>query len=434
MADNRLFEALTRFNSQEAQAIFGAELAFESYLPEDQLAPIKRVAIFAESFLPKVDGVSKTAFLTLRHLQQSGREVLVFAPDTAPQVVGASQVVRLPSFSFPFAPETRIAVPGLSIASSLDQFKPDIIQLFSPTILSVGGIIAARHRNIPIIATYQTDLPTYARHYGFDVLAEPTRSWLRLLHNACHLTLVPSNYTLNELHESGYHRLRRWGRGVDGERFNPAHRSTEWRSRLLNGRDPNSLLCIYVGRLAYEKRVDLLLETARTPGIALTIIGDGAQRDELETLFAGTNTHFMGYLYDEDLAHAYASADVFTFTSASETFGQVVQEAMASGLPAIVINQGGVTDLVEDGITGFICTGEAETFADAARQLRDNPALHREMSSSARHFAEERPWSAIMSQLENYYDEAKRLNERFNTLYRNGSSAFALPSFFQWGK
>ena len=132
----------------------------------------------------------------------------------------------------------------------------------------------------------------------------------------------------------GYHRLRKWGRGVNGERFNPNRRSALWRERLLNGRDPNSLLCIYVGRLANEKRIDLLLETARTPGIALTIIGDGALRDELEATFAGTGTHFTGYLYGDDLADAYASADAFMFTGANETFGQVVQEAMASGLPA----------------------------------------------------------------------------------------------------
>lgn len=434
MADNRLLEALTRFDSQEAQTVFGAELSYEADQTRERLAPVQRVAIFAESFLPKLDGVSKTAFLTLRHLQQTGREVLVFAPDTAPQEAGSSRVVRLPSFSLPVAPETRVALPGVSIASELDRFKPDLVQLFSPTILSTGGIIAARRRNIPIVATFQTDIPNYMHHYGFHRLAEPSQRWLRFLHNSCHLTLVPSRYTLHQLQQAGYHRLRRWGRGVDCQRFTPKRRSAEWRAKLLNGRDPNSLLCIYVGRLANEKRVDLLVEVARTPGIALTIIGDGARREELEAIFAGTNASFMGYLYGEDLANAYASADAFTFTGPCETFGQVVQEALASGLPAIVINQGGVVDLVQDGTTGYLCADDPEAFASGARNLRDDHELLQRMSQNARRFAESRPWSAIMQQLEDYYSESLRLNERFQQ--RNQASGLNLQRllFPQWGK
>jgi glycosyltransferase involved in cell wall biosynthesis len=212
----------------------------------------------------------------------------------------------------------------------------------------------------------------------------------------------------------GYHRLRKWGRGVNGERFHPARRSALWRERLLNGRNPHSLLCIYVGRLANEKRIDLLLETARTPGIALTIIGDGALRAELEGVFAGTGTHFTGYLYGDDLADAYAAADAFMFTGANETFGQVVQEAMASGLPAIIINQGGIVDLVTPGVNGFICSADPSSFADAARHLRDNPLMRRRMSFNARRYAEQHPWEVIMGQLEGHYHEALRLNKRLD--------------------
>ncbi len=386
----------------------------------------------AEAFLPKVDGVSKTAYLAVRHLQRTGREVLVFAPDIAPTSIGPTQVIPLPSFGLPVAPETRIALPTLSIGDYLDDFKPDLIHLFSPALLSVSAMLAGRRRGIPIVANYQTDLPGYAEHYGFPLLSLPTREWLRYIHNGCHLTLVPSNFTLRQLQSWGYHRLRRWGRGVNGQRFNPRHRSRIWREKLLNGRDPASLLCIYVGRLAVEKRVDLLLEVARTPGVALTIIGDGAMRAELETLFAGTDTHFMGYLYGDELSQAFASADVFTFTGAAETFGQVVQEAMASGLPCVVINQGGVADLVEHGETGFLCADDPESFATAARLLRDDPTLRRHMAASARRAAERQPWSAIMAQLERYYIEALHLNERFRHLFPPFGLNIPLPTLFRW--
>lgn len=429
--DNRLFEALAQFNPQELERVFGDEQRLAAPDPMLRLAPVERVVIIAESFLPKVDGVSKTAFLALRYLQETGRDVLVFAPDIAPQRIGPTQVIPLPSLGMPLAPETRIALPSLSINHYLDTFKPDIIHMFSPALLSVSGMLAGRRRNIPIIANYQTDLPSYAEHYGLPLFAQPTRDWLRYIHNGCHLTLVPSTYTMHQLQDWGYHRLRRWGRGVDSERFNPRHYSPDWRERLLNGRNPNSLVCIYVGRLANEKRVDLLLEIARTPGVALTIIGDGALRSDLEMMFAGTGTHFMGYLYGSDLSKAFASADVFTFPGAAETFGQVVQEALASGLPAIVLNAGGVTDLVTPGETGFQCEDDPFAFATAIRRLRDDRDLLRRMSQNARYFAEQRPWSKVMAQLENYYRDAILMNERFTRLFPPSGFNLLIPGFLK---
>ena len=393
---------------------------------------MRRVAIIAEAFLPKVDGVSKTAFLTLQYLKQTGREVIVFAPDTAPTAIGTTQVIPMPSLGMPVAPETRMALPTPSVAGYLEEFQPDLIHMFSPALLSAGGMLTGRMRRIPIVANYQTDLPGYSYHYGLPFLANAVRDWLRYVHNGCHLTLVPSQYTLNQLHEWGFHRLRIWGRGVNSERFDPAHFSAAMRARLLNGRDPDSLLCIYVGRLANEKRVDLLLDVARTPGIALTIIGDGALREDLEAQFAGTGTHFTGYLLGDELAAAFASADIFTFTGAVETFGQVVQEAMASGLPSVVINEGGVGELVIEGETGYTCPADPAAFAAAVRTLRDEPALRAQMGFKARQIAEGRPWERVLAQLEGHYSEAIRLNQRLCQLYPSEPSR--LPSLLQWGR
>jgi glycosyltransferase involved in cell wall biosynthesis len=169
--------------------------------------------------------------------------------------------------------------------------------------------------------------------------------------------------------------------------------------------------------LAVEKRVDLLLEVARLPGVALTIVGDGALREELEMRFAGTGTHFTGYLFGDDLPQAYASADVFVFTGAAETFGQVVQEAMASGLPSVVINQGGVADLVLEGETGFTCPDDPAAFAAAVCRLRDEPGLRASMAARAYEIAAQRPWETIMAQLEQHYAEAVLLNDRLNRVF-----------------
>jgi len=431
MANHRLVQALTNVNSAEIDKVFGHEgtLVRAGSSPTD-LAPVHRVALLAESFFPKVDGGAKLAYLTLRYLQETEREVLLLAPDIAPAQVGPTRVERLGSFNLPCAPETRVALPWRSIAKSLDDFQPDMIHLFSPAVMSVAGMRNGRHQHIPVVANYQTDLPAYTQHYGYSFLASMTESWLRYIHNGCHLTLVPSNFTLNQLRAKDYERLRIWRRGVDLNRYNPAHRSLSGRERLLQGRDPSSLICLYVGRLAAEKRVDLLLDVARLPGVALTIVGDGAEREPLERLFAGTGTVFTGYLYGEALADAYASADVFVFPGPSETFGQVVQEAMASGLPAIIINKGGITDLVQHGITGYICPDDPQAFAAAVKMLKDYPDLRESMAQRARQDSEQHPWPMIFAQLEKHYQEAIELNERLNHVRQ---SAIAVRRM-RWGR
>ncbi len=426
MANHHLLENLYRLATEEAERVFGGECTLDPPDPALKLAPVKRVAIFAEAFLPKVDGVSKTAYITLRHLQQTGREVLVFAPDIAPHAIGETRVIPLPSLGMPSVPETRLALPHPMVAQALAEFKPDLIHLFSPAVVSVSGMIVGRQLGVPVVANYQTDLPGYTEYYGYSLFRHVVRDWLRFIHNGCHLTLVPSNWTLRELRAAGYHRMRRWGRGVNRQRFNPGRRTDAMRARLLGGRPADSLLCLYVGRLAHEKRVDLLLDVARLPGVALTIIGDGGQRSELEALFAGTGTVFTGYLYGDELAEAYASADAFFFPGDRETFGQVVQEALASGLPAVIINQGGITDLVTSGVNGYVCPPDRRAFAAAARRLRDDPDLRRRMSTAAAQSPHLQPWEALMAQLETYYAEAAALNARARRIYPHGPGLLSL--------
>lgn len=432
MASHRLLEVLNQFDPTEAERIFGDEVALDPPDPSVTLAPVKRIAIIAEAFLPKVDGVSKTAYLSLRYLQQTGREVIVIAPDTAPSHVGESAVYAMPSFGVWVAPETRVGLPHPLVMQRLEEFQPDLVHMFSPFILSLTGMLYARQNGIPVIANYQTDLPGYASAYGWNFLSQITRDWLRFIHNHCHYTLAPSTYTMRQLQTWGYHRLRRWGRGVNSDRFNPRRRNEFMRARLLNGRDPSSLLVIYVGRLAPEKHVDRLIDVARLPGVALTIIGDGPLREELETRFTGTGTYFPGYLFGDDLADAYASADAFIFTGTQETFGQVVQEALASGLPSVIVDQGGITDLVTDGVTGFICRGDAAAFAHAVARLRDEDALRQRMAYNARHTVEDNSWEATMAQLEAHYSAAVRLNER--VLRMHPESPGLLPVLLNRGR
>jgi len=380
--------------------------------PGSSRAPIQRVALLTEAFLPKVDGVSRSALLTTRYLQASGREVLIIAPHPAIAAVGPSRVVALPSLPLPAVPETRVTLPA-SLLRTLHHFQPDMIHLFSPAALGAFGMLAAARLGVPCIANYQSDIPAYAQSYGWPGLRQIFTAALRFIHNGCTLTLVPSPSTLAELRGWGFKRLRSWERGVHLERFNPAHRSPQWRAKLLAGRSPDRLIALYVGRLAQDKHIETLRALAARPEIALTLIGEGSYRAALERHFAGTDALFMGPAYGADLASAYASADVFVFAGPEETFGQVVLEALASGLPAVVAARGGPKDLIRDGATGFICAvDDSAAFAERVAWLATNPEQRAAMGRAARESALTRTWPRVMAQLEGYYAEALALHAR----------------------
>lgn len=389
-------------------------VGLEGLSPSELVGDVRRVALFAEAFLPKVDGVTRTALLTIKYLQQTGREVIVFAPAPALPQIGNTQVVGVPSLWLPFYSETRVAPPWPFLLPRLRRFKPDVIHLFSPFSLGLMGMLAGGLLKVPVIANYQTDLPAYTRTYGFGAVHSSFVRLLRYLHNGCHLTLSPSRSALEDLECWGIRRTRLWERGIDTVRFTPAKRDLQWRERLLSGRDPNNLIVLYVGRMAKDKHLETLREVARLPGVTLVLIGGGADQPGISN--ALPDAQFIGTLYGDDLAHAYAAADVFVFPGPEETFGQVVLEAMASGLPPIVTNRGGPASYIIDGENGYICpVDDGRAFAERVVTLRNHPDWRAKMAHQARIYAEHHPWIAVMRQLETYYDEALRLDRRLRS-------------------
>ncbi|MFN7211071.1 MAG: glycosyltransferase family 4 protein [Aggregatilineales bacterium] len=386
-------------------------------LPAEALcSQVRRVALFTEAFLPKVDGVSRTALLTIRHLQRSGRALIVFAPHPAPEQIEGTPIYRVPSLWLPSYPETRVALLWLPILWRLRRFQPDLIHLFSPFTLGLMGMLGGGALGVPLVANYQTDLPGYAHSYGAPHLAPLFRAILRYIHNGCTLTLAPTPIIAAQLRTWRFKRVRLWGRGVDTARFTPARRSAAWQERLRNGRAEALGVALYVGRMAREKHLEALREVAADPAIALTLIGDGQHLPQVRQVLGegGRSAHFIGHLLGDDLADAYAAADVFVFPAVRETFGQVILEAMASGLPVIAADQGGSAALVQHGQTGFLVPAhDAEAFRQRTRQLLTDSALRRRMSLAARAYAEGRAWSAVMGDLEGYYGEAIRLQRRW---------------------
>lgn len=367
-----------------------------------------RIALLTETFLPDVNGVVTTLCRLLDHLQARGHEALLFAPEGAPCSYAGAEIVPLPGMPLPIYPDVKLTPPQLGMTSRLREFKPDLLHLAGTMLLSPAGCAAAQRLSLPLISVYHTDWPAYTVHYGMGWLRGLAYHYLRLIHDRCVLTFCPSQATFQDLRTHGFRRLRVWGRGVDTTMYHPCHRSEAWRASV--GAQPGETVLLYVGRLANEKRLDVLVRALpQLRNVRLVLVGDGPARPDLERQFAGMPIHFTGYLRGEALATAYASADTFVFPSDTDTFGQVIQEAMASGLPVVAARAGGAIDLVDEGQTGLLAeAGNVADFVNHMTWLIANPSQRHAMGIAGRTKAEQRSWGRVMDDMVTYYERVQR--------------------------
>lgn len=363
-----------------------------------------RVAIVAESFLPHMNGVTGSVLQVVRHLEAAGYETLVIAP-RAPGAGDAEGATLLTSVPLPSYPEVRVAVaPVARIRRVLRAFRPDVVHLASPAVLGWQGLVAAERQGVPAVAVYQTDVISYAERYGVPGAAPLVAAHIARLHRRATLTLAPSSHAERQLTELGVDRVRRWGRGVDAERFAPHRRSDAWRARIA----PGELLIGYVGRLAPEKQVGDLRAIADIPGTRLVIVGDGPERARLESELPGAV--FTGFLGGDALAEAMASFDVFVHPGESETFCQTVQEALASGVPVVATGRGGPVDLVHSSVDGWLYRpGDLADLRERVLDLVGDDAKRAAFGRQARESVATRTWAALTDQIVERYREAVRL-------------------------
>lgn len=368
-----------------------------------------KVALVAESFLPHSNGVTNSLLRIIDFLDSRGDEAMIIAPESrgseGPVRYGIASITRLPAMGWPGYGDVRVALSGVGKMSRiLEEYDPDVVHLASPLTLGWTAVRAANELDLPSVAVYQTEVPSYAPRYhmawGEGILWDRVRS----IHQRADLNLVPSTHAMRQLEQLDVPRLRLWQRGVDAERFAPSRAD----AALKQSWAPEGHVVVgYVGRLAHEKRVDDLAALADAPGVHVVIVGDGPVRDELER--ALPHATFTGFLSGDALAKAYASFDIFVHCGDLETFGQTIQEAMASGVPVIAPRRGGPVDLVEEGVTGMLYEpGKPRAMAEAVRALADDDALRTRMSAAARHAVQGRTWDKVCADLMDYYQEAIR--------------------------
>jgi glycosyltransferase involved in cell wall biosynthesis len=369
-----------------------------------------KIAVFTETFLPKIDGIVSILCLMLQRLQELGHQVLLFGPPGGPSEYAGAEIVGVGGPRLPLYPELRINIPRRFVWRKVSAFQPDLVHVVNPFFLGPFGMSYARRLRVPVVASFHTDLARYAEAYGYHFAAPFFWSYLRALHNRADLNLCPSTAIRADLREQGFRRVRWWRRGIDTEFFTPGPRSQAMRARLTGG-NPDRFLVVNVGRQAPEKRLHLLRDQIfPAENVHLALIGGGPSHQQLKRHFEGTPTELPGYLRGQELVEAYRAADAFIFPSTTETFGLVALEAMACRLPVIAARAGGVLDTVVDGVNGlFFDPREPQQIREQVLRLRDDPHLRSTLADNALEHARSRSWRATMDQLVDYYFTARRV-------------------------
>lgn len=362
-----------------------------------------------------MNGVTGSVLQVLRHLERSGHETLVIAPqapstpsdeaDSAfgPEVDRAlSRAQLLRSVPLPSYPQVRVVFARAArLRGILAEFAPDVVHLASPFVLGWQAVVAADALRIPTVAIYQTDVVAYAARYGVAQATTLAAAHTARLHRRATLTLAPSSASLAQLEQLGVDRVSLWRRGVDGDRFAPERRSAAWRERVA----PGARIVGYVGRLAPEKQVDDLRVLHDLPGTRLVIVGDGPARVDLERLLP--EAIFLGHLSGDELAMTVASFDVFVHPGESETFGQTLQEALASGVPVVATGRGGPVDIVRSSIDGWLYRpGDLADLRSRVEDLLGDETKRAAFGAAARAGMRERTWAGVCAELERHYERA----------------------------
>jgi phosphatidylinositol alpha 1,6-mannosyltransferase len=369
-----------------------------------------RVAIVTESFPPDVNGVANSVLRVAEHLVARGHEPMVIAPQPAlgnTRVPGPLPypVRRITSVGMPGYPGFRLGLPGRGVQLAMREHRPDVVHLASPFVLGAWGATAAAKLDLPVVAVYQTDVPGYAGAYHMSYGERTAWWWLRRVHSRAARTLAPSTSTAAGLLAHGIRDVWLWRRGVDATLFQPDRRDEQIRKALA----PNGELLVgYVGRLAVEKRIDLLATVSRRPGIKVVIVGDGPARAALEKTMPGAV--FVGERHGTQLAKLYASLDVFVHTGPLETFCQAIQEAQASGVPVIAPAAGVPLDLVQTGRNGFLVPPRDAGSIDAAvAALAADPMMRASFGRAGRDQVASRTWTVVGDELISHYAAAMGL-------------------------
>ncbi|WOT03428.1 glycosyltransferase family 4 protein [Corynebacterium pyruviciproducens] len=365
-----------------------------------------RIAFFTEVFLPKIDGVVTRLTKTLEELAAMGHECIVVAPQPCPDTFAGFPVIGVPASGLPVYPELKYGWLTPHATRIVTDFNPDIVHVVNPIWLAAGGIGVAKLHRTPLVASFHTNVPDYMSDLGLGWFSGAVQRLIRFLHNRAQANLVTSLPMLERAKQVGITNVTLWPKAVDTRVYDPQRAHAGMRSRLTQSH-PDSPLFLFVGRLSKEKNLEFLhgvMQGIRgeLPDARLAFVGAGPDEEPLKQLFNQPWCTFTGYMRGEELATAFASADVFLFPSKTETLGLVALEAMASGVPVVGARAGGIPFTIRDGATGYLATPDntVEWVDKAVTCYRK-----KEFRAAARAEAERYSWAEATQALTGVYSE-----------------------------
>ncbi len=366
------------------------------------------IALVTETFPPEVNGVAMTLSRLVDGMRARGHVVEVVRPRQKVELTsgvtdaGAFDYV-VPGVPIPFYSALRMGLPVTGqLKKRWRERRPDVVHIATEGPLGLAALRAAHLLKLPVTSSFHTNFHQYGGHYGLKLGRDLALRYLRWFHNRTRCTMVPASDLKAQLSADGFQRLAVLARGVDAALFSPTKRSEALRTAW--GVEAGDPVMIYVGRIAAEKNLALVVEAflalqSAEPRAKFVLVGDGPERAALEK--AHPHFHYAGMKRGEELAAHYASADVFAFASTTETFGNVVTEALASGLVVLAYDYAATREHVRDGVNGFAAKfGDRDAFVGAVRTLLARRAEWPTVRVAARTTAEGITWDAIFDAFE----------------------------------
>ncbi|WP_239614853.1 glycosyltransferase family 4 protein [Cohnella mopanensis] len=376
-----------------------------------------RLALFTDTYSPEVNGVAKTLERWIGYLRKQGIECIVFAPSRPRKEKTVSETAeRLVSLPFFLYPECRLAVPQTgNVERKLLSFNPTVVHVATPFGTGMAGRYLAMKHGIPLMASHHTHFVRYLPFYNLQWMGKLLWRYLHWFHRPCARIYVPSRSVLEECRNDGWDGLEVWSRGVDTERFHPR---VDREALLREAGMPSSrFVILYAGRIAPEKQTEVAIEAVARfvsktgADVEFVIAGDGPSASEIKSLASkrGVNARFLGAVPQPTLQKWMAASDVLLFPSATETFGNVLLEAMACGLPVLAAAGGAVPDTIRHGENGLLCLpGDAGEFAGKLEQLYKDASLRARLSAAGSQEADYRSWDEVFGGLKISMEEATR--------------------------
>jgi glycosyltransferase involved in cell wall biosynthesis len=366
-----------------------------------------RIAVVTETYPPEVNGVARTIGAMVDGLRARAHAIQLVRPrqsrtDSGLSADGVETLLRR-GFPLPRYPELRMGLPAnRALLGAWRAQRPDVVQVVTEGPLGSSAIAVARRLRIPVVSEFHTNFHTYSRHYGLGLFSSLVAAYLRRLHNRADCTLVPTREMRESLGAAGYRELAVVGRGIDIELFRPDRRSTALRASW--GAGEHDIVALHVGRIAPEKNLGLFVESARAmqavaPRLRVVAVGDGPAAAALRA--SHRDLVFAGMRSGAALAEHYASADVFLFPSTTETFGNVVTEAMASRLAVVAFDYAAARQHIRHRESGMLAPlGHAAPFLEFAQELAADPRLRERVRAGAHAAARRLTWDRVLDDLE----------------------------------